>query len=78
MDFEYKVLEHIATLSESGGYSKQVNLISWNGRKPTIDVRKWEGSQMQRGISLNRYEATKLIEVLTEYLQKEPTANQQS
>ena len=70
MEFEYKVVEHIATLSEGGGYSKQINLIAWNGRQPVIDIRKWKGDELQRGISLNRSEAVQREKALADYLEK--------
>ena len=33
-NFEVKILEHIATLSASGDYSREVNVVSFNGRPP--------------------------------------------
>jgi hypothetical protein len=34
-DLKFEIKEHIATLSESSkGWTKELNLICWNGREP--------------------------------------------
>lgn len=55
MPFSYKVIKHIATLSENQYESKQVNIISYNNKPPKIDIRKWSKSDgsMNKGVTLN-------------------------
>ena len=39
---DMKITEEIAVLSVSGsGYTKEVNLVSWNGAEPKYDIRSW-------------------------------------
>lgn len=41
--FEYEIKQHIATLTEDEGaeYQKQLNIVSWKGAKPSLDLRLW-------------------------------------
>ncbi len=64
-DFSYKIEEEIAVLSESGEYSKELNLISYRGNEPVYDLRRWTkdangNSFMLKGISLSLEEAKAL------------------
>ena len=54
-DFKYEIIEHLATLSEnSKGWTKELNLISWNGAKGKYDLREWAPGheKMGKGITL--------------------------
>ena len=71
-NFEVKVLEHIATLSDSGDYSREVNVVSFNGRPARLDVRVWrqDGSGNKtplKGIQLTDTEASALCDALENY-----------
>lgn len=61
-DFSYKLVSHIATISQRGSWALELNLISWAGRTPTFDLRKWneDHSKMSKGISLTRDEVKAL------------------
>ena len=67
-NFDYEIIEHITTLKENitGNYTTEVNLISYNGTAPKIDIRKWDraNNRMLRGISLTEDEAKQLKECL--------------
>jgi hypothetical protein len=67
-EFTYEIKEEIATLSTKGGWSLELNRISWNGRPATYDLRKWsdDHSRMGKGITLNDDEMAELIRVMTE------------
>lgn len=70
---KYNIRERIGILSgDEDAYSKQVNLISWNGGTAKIDIRGWnpEGKP-QKGIVLTEEEARNLQEVLEDYFSKE-------
>lgn len=57
--FEYKIVEHLFDLpSPTVDWVKEVNLISWNGRKPVYDIRTWSKNHvtMGKGISLTEKE----------------------
>jgi hypothetical protein len=65
----FEVKQSIAILSTSTkGWSKQFNLVSWNGREAKFDIRDWDEKQekMGRGISLSMEELLKLQECLNE------------
>ncbi|SFB21460.1 hypothetical protein SAMN04488072_11017 [Lentibacillus halodurans] len=54
-DIKYDIVEHIAVLSESPkGWTKELNLISWNGREPKYDLRDWspDKTKMGKGVTL--------------------------
>lgn len=58
-DFKYNVVESIAVLSENPkGWTKELNLISWNGRDPKYDIREWspDHGKMGKGVTLSKDE----------------------
>ena len=67
VEFKYEVVERIAVLSESSkGWTKELNLISWNDREPKYDIREWspDGSKMGKGITLSDEEVAGLKKAL--------------
>ena len=44
-DFTYKITESIATLSQSGDTSKELNLVSYRGAKPKYDLRRYHSQR---------------------------------
>lgn len=38
-ELSYEVIESIGVISEKNSYTKEVNLISWNGRPPVCDIK---------------------------------------
>ena len=66
-DIKFEITEHIAILSESPkGWTKELNLISWNGREPKYDIRDWAPNheKMGKGVTVSKEELEKLKEVL--------------
>lgn len=66
-DFEFEIVDHIGVLAEkTRGWKREVNLVSWSGAEPKIDIRDWspDHSKMGKGISLSTEEAQKLRELL--------------
>ena len=62
-DIKYEIIKHIGNLSESSrGGTKELNIISWNGGVPKLDIRDWapEHEKMGKGITLTEEEAEKL------------------
>ena len=38
-EIKYEITEHLGVISETArGWTREVNMISWNGREPKIDV----------------------------------------
>lgn len=66
-DIKYDIIEHVAVLSESPkGWTKELNLISWNGRDPKYDLRDWapDKAKMGKGVTLTENDLTNLKEIL--------------
>ncbi|GHV70047.1 hypothetical protein AGMMS49928_15970 [Spirochaetia bacterium] len=66
-DITYDILKSFGVLSEEkGGWKKELNLVSWNGRNPKYDIRDWAPGheKMGKGITLSNEEAAKLVELL--------------
>lgn len=66
-DIKFNIIKNLGVLSEgSKGWKKEVNLMSWNGRKAKIDIRDWDEKheKMGRGITLSEYEIKILKDIL--------------
>lgn len=66
-DIKYEIVKEIGILSEgSKGWTKELNLISWNDREPKCDIREWapEHDKMGKGVTLSNEEVDKLKELL--------------
>lgn len=65
-DFKYEIVERIAVLSEKGNWTKELNIVSWNGRPGKYDLRDWnhEEGKMRKGITITEEELENLREVL--------------
>jgi len=68
-DIKFEIIKHLGVLGESsGGWKKEINILSWNGRKPKIDIRDWDENheKMGKGITLYAEEAEELKRILNE------------
>ena len=67
-DIKYEITEEIGILSESAkGWTKELNLISWNDREPKYDIREWapDHEKMGKGVTLSIEEAKALKALLS-------------
>ena len=58
-EFSYEIVEALAVLSTNPkGWTKEFNLVSWNGHPPKFDLRDWapEHEKMAKGITLTNEE----------------------
>jgi hypothetical protein len=72
-DISYDILKCYGILSvEKNGWKKEINLVSWNGRNPKIDIRDWAPGHEKtgKGITLAREEAVKLRDCLSAILEE--------
>lgn len=70
-DIQYEIVKEIAVLSTSdSGYTKEINLISWNGKEPKYDIRSFSPNREKcgKGITLTEAEAGKLLATLQKVL----------
>lgn len=66
-EIKYEIKESIGVLSESSkGWTKELNLVSWNDKEPKYDIREWdpEHEKMAKGVTLSIEEVKKLKELL--------------
>lgn len=66
-DIKFEIKEELGILSESAkGWTKEINLISWNEAAPKYDIRDWAPNheKMGKGITLTAEEVEKLYEIL--------------
>lgn len=66
-EIKYEIVKNIGLLSKSGsGWTKELNLISWNDREPKYDLRDWspDHEKMGKGVTLSKEELTALKELL--------------
>jgi hypothetical protein len=68
-EIKFEIKENVGTISQSPkGWSKELNLISWNGKEPKYDLRDWdpEHVKMGKGITLSLDELKMLRDLLNE------------
>lgn len=66
-EIQYEIVKEIAVLSKSdSGYTKEINLISWNGNEPKYDIRSFSPNREKcgKGITLTEQEVKTLFEAL--------------
>ena len=70
-EIQYEMVKEIAVLSAGdSGYTKEINLISWNGKEPKYDIRSFSPNREKcgKGITLTADEAAALLKALQEEL----------
>lgn len=60
----YEITKEILSLPEKNGWHKEVNMVSWYGKEPRLDIRQWQEdrSKKGKGITLTKEEALMIIE----------------
>lgn len=68
-DFRFEIVRKIATLStEKSGWTKEINLVSYNDAPPKFDLRSWDPNheKMGKGITLSRDEMKVLLDAMAD------------
>ena len=66
-DIKYDIVKEVGVVSESStGWTKELNLISWNNREAKYDLIDWapEHAKMGKGITLSLEELKELKNLL--------------
>ena len=66
-EIKYEIVKKIGVLSTSAsGWTKELNLVSWNDREPKYDLRDWSADRQRRGkgVTLSKVELLALKELL--------------
>lgn len=72
-DVKFEIKEELGILSESSkGWTKEINLISWNGAAPKYDIRDWSPNheKMGKGITLTAEEGATLQKILDKIVEQ--------
>ena len=52
-EITFEIVEELGVLSTSAkGWTKELNLVSWNGRPPKYDIREWSPDHEKMGKGL--------------------------
>lgn len=73
-DIKYEIKEELGTISESSkGWTKELNLISWNNAAPKYDIRDWapDHEKMGKGITLTKEELQELYKIIGKIINDE-------
>jgi hypothetical protein len=66
-DIKFEIVQKVGVLSKtSKGWTKELNLVSWNEREPKYDIREWspDGEIMGKGVTLTKEELKTLRDLL--------------
>ena len=66
-EIKYEIIKKIGVLSKStSGWTKEINLISWNDRDAKYDIREWSPDRERRGkgVTLSKEELSALKALL--------------
>ncbi|MBO5378469.1 MAG: hypothetical protein IKK53_05035 [Ruminiclostridium sp.] len=65
-EFKYEIVKELGVISEGArGWTKELNLVSWNDKPPKYDIRDWapDHEKMGKGVSLTEEEMEALMEL---------------
>jgi len=66
-ELKFEITKTLGVLSENAkGWTKELNMVSWNEREPKYDLREWspDHTRMGKGITLTEEEVTILTKIL--------------
>ncbi|MGL5915916.1 MAG: YdbC family protein [Culicoidibacterales bacterium] len=72
--FTYTIEQNLGILSQSNqGWTKELNIISWNGHPAKYDLREWapEHEKMAKGVTLT-VEEMRILKAAVEMIEFEP------
>lgn len=65
-DITFEIKKELGIISEtSKGWTRELNLVSWNDREAKYDIRDWspDHTRMSKGVSLTEDEMKTLVEL---------------
>ena len=68
-ELKFEIVSNLGTLSENAkGWTKELNLVSWNEREPKYDIREWspDHTKMGKGCTLTADELAALKDIINE------------
>ena len=68
-EFKFEIVKNIVTLStEKSGWTKELNLVSFNDQVPKYDLRTWDPNyeKMGKGVTLSKEEMVILRDTIVQ------------
>ena len=68
-EFKFEIVKNIAVLStERSGWTKEVNLVSYNDAPPKYDIRSWDPNheKMGKGVTLSKEEMKIFLDAIAD------------
>jgi len=68
-ELKYEIKKTLGVLGENAkGWTKELNLVSWNDREPKYDIREWspDHDRMGKGVTLTDDEFLELKTIISE------------
>ena len=66
-ELKFEIVEQLGSIGENArGWSRELNLVSWNDREPKYDLRDWspDHSRMGKGLTMTADELAALRDLL--------------
>lgn len=71
--FSFKIKTSVGEISKSSkGWTKELNLVSWNGRKAKYDIREWspDHEKLGKGVTLSEEELRTLGKLIDQEINR--------
>ena len=67
---KFEIVERIGALDapNDNGWTRELNLVAWNGGTPKLDIREWapDHQRMSRGITLTEQQGIRFAQLLVQ------------
>ncbi len=78
-EVKFEIVERIGALDKANdnGWTRELNLVAWNGGAPKLDIREWapDHQRMSRGITLTEQQGIRFAQLL---IQREKNKQRQA
>jgi hypothetical protein len=67
-EIKFEITKKLGIISESSkGWTKELNMVSWNDKEPKFDIREWspDYTRMGKGVTFSQEEFLKLKEIIS-------------
>ena len=68
-EFKFEIIKTLAVLStERSGWTKEINLVSYNDAPPKYDIRSWDPNheKMGKGVTLSKEEMKIFLDAIAD------------
>ena len=69
-DFRYEIVDRLGVVGKyQTGWSKEINMVSWHGASPKLDIRDWDPKheRMSRGVTMHKDEVLETIRIFLKF-----------